>query len=132
MKVAAVLIALSVIPFVGCGKAKSGQPIPSNVPVVKLADVLKDPAFYKDREVVLEGNYGYYCCPSDFSYREGLEGIVVAPVGFESPKADRGQPVRIYGVVRVGERRREEHEEEQKEEGEHHDIYIEAKGVQFK
>lgn len=132
MKVAALFTLLGVILLAGCSKAQFGQPIPAHVQAVKLADILKDPASYKDREVVLEGNYGYYCCPDDFSYREGLEGIEVAPVGFASPKAERGRPIRIYGVVRVGEKRREEHEEEQKEEGEHHDFFIEAKGVQFK
>jgi hypothetical protein len=135
MKVPVFLASIWGITFVGCSQqAHFGQPIPSRVPVAKLADILKDPASYKDREVLLEGTYGSYCCASDFSYREGLEGIVVAPSGFDSPKADRGHPIQIYGLVRLGKTPEEQEggESEKEEEEFHHDAYIEAKGVQLK
>jgi hypothetical protein len=116
-----------------CGqKDQLGQPIPSSVGPVKLADILADPDAYKDEEVLLEGNYSSYCCASDFSYKEGLDAIEVAPAGFASPKAERGRPLRIYGVVRVGERAEEEEEAESEEEEVHHGVYIEAKGVEFR
>lgn len=130
-KTLCIVIAIAI--SVACGKkAHFGQPLPSNVPVVKLADILKEPASYKNREVVLQGSYGSYCCASDFSYREGVEGIEVVPTGFESPKVDRGRTVRIYGIVRVGRKPPQEDEEESKGKNVQYDVYIEAKGVQVK
>jgi hypothetical protein len=73
------VVAFSAVLLAGCGeRGQLGRPIPSHVAVAKLGDILKDLAAYKDREVLLEGNYGSYCCPSDFSYKEGLEAIEVA------------------------------------------------------
>lgn len=111
-------------------KKQFGESIPSNVQAAKLPDIVKNPQAYKDREVMLEGNYGFYCCPADFSYKEGLEAVNVSPAGFDSPKGKRGQPVKIYGTVRMG--KSEPAEEEKEENEESHDFFIEAKGVQFK
>ena len=128
--------ALSIGFLVGCGKqGQFGQPIPSNVTAVKLTDILEKPAGYKDKEVLLDLNYGSYCCADDFSCKEGYEGVEVVPAGFPSVKAKPGQPVRVFGVVRVGERQHAHEEEKNEGEGKtekHHELYIEAKGVQLK
>ncbi len=113
----------------GCGKDKVryGEAIPGNVKVVKLKKIIESPKEYKDKEVVLEGNFGGICCPTDFNYKEGLEMVEVYPKGFPNPKLARGKPIRVYGIVRSIEKRIEQEEEEG-----YHQIYIDAKGVEVK
>ena len=127
-----VLLVLSTtLMLIGWGKGKSGygEAIPNNIKVVKLEKILQNPKEYKDKEVILEGNYGNYCCASDFVYKEGLEAIEVYPKGFPTPKLDRGKPIRVYGIVRSVEKAVES-KEKSKEQEEHHEVYIEAKGVE--
>jgi len=101
MKKVFVLVSLSLslilllILLVGHSQGEQmGEPLPEHIQVVKLKQILGNAQAYKDREVILEGNYGYYCCPSDFSYKEGLETVEVAPIGFNTPKAKPGRPVK--------------------------------------
>lgn len=127
-----VLLVLSTtLMLIGWGKGKSGygEAIPNNIKVVKLEKILQNPKEYKDKEVILEGNYGNYCCASDFVYKEGLEAIEVYPKGFPTPKLDRGTPIRVYGIVRSVEKAVEP-KEKSKEQEEHHEVYIEAKGAE--
>jgi len=128
-----VLFLAVALTLVGCGKGKVryGEAIPGSVKVVKLKEILRNPQVYKNKEVVLEGNYGIYCCPSDFLYKEGLESVEIYPKGFPTPKLDKGKPIRVYGIVRSIEKRTKSEEKEEKEE-EHHEVYIEAKGVEVK
>ena len=115
------------------GKTRFGETIPDSVEVVKLEEILKNPQEYKDKEVVLEGNYGNYCCASDFVYKEGLEAVEVYPKGFPTPKLKMGTPIKVYGIVRSIEKKAEAKEaKEKEEEEEHHEVYIEAKGVEAK
>lgn len=116
---------------VGCAQAKNqyGQTIPHQVKVIKLKDILEHSSDYKNKEVVLEGNYGGYCCASDFLYKEGVEGVEVYPQGFPTPKLVVGKPIKIYGIVRSMDKKTEPQEEK---EDEHHEIHIEAKGVEVK
>lgn len=78
-----------------------GKPIPQDVPRVKLQEILKSPEQYKDKDVVLEGNYGFYCCAEDFSYKEGTDSVEISPAGFENKQLKPGTPVRIWATVRV-------------------------------
>ncbi len=130
------LIVLLSLPAAGwAGGKRYGQPIDPKVSVVKLKDVTGSPAAYQDKDVVLDGMYGFYCCPGDFSYKEGLETIAVSPAGFASPKGKPGQPVRIYGTVKIGKRPEEERErqnEGSEEASSDGDVYLEAKGVEFR
>lgn len=123
----------------GCSRQNQlGLPIPASVAEIKLEDLAKNPSAYKDREVVLDVNYGSYCCPSDFSCKQGMEGVEVVPKGFATPKSATGKPLRVYGIVRLGkheeagEKKEAEEKKEEKKGEEHHEYYIEAKGVQFK
>lgn len=122
----------------GCGKQERlGQPIPSDVPTAKLAQIMKNPAAYKDKEVVLQGNYAGHCCATDFIYKEGLNGAEVYYPGFSVPQGKSGRPVKIYSIVRVRGVVKEESEKTEKGEVENKEskeiqVYLEAKGVQFK
>lgn len=113
----------------GCGERKQyGAPIDSRTSVVALKQIAENPDAYKDKEVVLQGIYGFYCCPADFSYKEGLDVVSVAPQGFSAPKSKVGTPMTLYGVVRTGPLPEEEGEASEKAEGTQK-FYIEAKGM---
>lgn len=101
---------------------KFGEAADPKVPQVKLAEIMKNPAAYKNQEVVLEGNYAGHCCPTDFNYKEGVHGVECYYPGFNVPKTKAGRPVKIYATVRV--RQQEDDKEPQ--------VHLEAKGVQFK
>lgn len=122
------LLALIVM-LCGCGERKQyGAPMNAETSVATLKEIAQDPAAYKDKPVVLRGNYGFYCCPADFSYKEGFEVVAVAPQGFGAPKLKTGTPVTIQGIVRVGHPPEAEGETSGKAE-EAAEFYIEAQGV---
>lgn len=112
------------------GKVRYGEAISGNVKVAKLKEILEHPDEYKNKEVVLEGNYGNHCCASDFVYKEGIEAVEVYPKGFPIPKLGKGKPIKIYGIVRIVEKGAGHKEGEGKKEVQ--EIYIEAKGVEIK
>ena len=121
---------LSAAVAVGCGQTNlHGQPILSNVDQVTLAQVLKDPATFKDKEVVLQGNYGGHCCPTDFNYKEGTNAVECYYPGFDVPHSKPGRPVQIHAVVRMRDRHEEHAAEGKAETGP--EVYLDAKGVRF-
>lgn len=130
--VLAVMFLAATLVLTGNAQAKNqyGQAIPKDVKVVKLTDILEHSAEYQNKEVVLEGNYGGYCCASDFLYKEGIDGVEIYPQGFPTPKLIVGKPIKVYGIVRAINKKAEFEEEEKEEE--HHEVYIEAKGVEAK
>ncbi len=92
----------------GCGRNQANEVSESAVaaetstPVVKLSEIMTDPAKYDNSEVVLEGNFGGACCAADFVYKEGLESCEVYPAKGESnPKVAVGKPIRVRGVVKA-------------------------------
>lgn len=125
------LLLITTLTLVGWGQGKSryGEIIPDTVKVVKLKEILQNPKEYKDKEVVLEGNFGGVCCATDFKYKEGLDMVEVYPKGFSNPKLVIGKPIRLYGIVRSIEK---SVKSEAETEEEHHEVYIEAKGVEVK
>lgn len=128
------LLLIMTLALVGWGKGKTryGEIIPDNVKVVKLKTILDNPKEYKDREVVLEGNFGGVCCATDFKYKEGLDMVEVYPKGFSNPKLVVGKLIRLYGIVRSIEKNVKSEAEAEEKEEEHHEVYIEAKGVEVK
>ena len=131
-----VLFLAMILAIAGCDKDKAryGEAIPENVPVAALKDIAANPEAFKDKEILVDVNYGNYCCESDFVCKQGLEALEVYPAGFPTPKLERGTPIRVYGYVRDMAKKaqaEEEGEEEGKEEG-HHEIYIEAKGMEVR
>lgn len=117
------------IGLASCGERQQyGAPIDSRTPVLTLQQIADNPVACKDKEVVLRGVYGFYCCPTDFSYKEGLDVVAVTPQGFSAPKLKVGAPVALYGVVRVGPPPEAENEAAEKGEGSR-PFYIEAKGM---
>jgi hypothetical protein len=72
-----IIVFLTVIPLLmGCDKGvkgvSSGMVIPSGVKVTKLKEIASNLQGYKDKEVVLEGNFNGACCAADFNYKESL------------------------------------------------------------
>lgn len=116
------ILALSLLTSASALAEQMGQAIPKNVAQVKLSEILKSPAKYKGKEVVLQGNYGSKCCATDFNYKEGLDGIEISPSGFDNwQNLKKGTPVKIYGVVNVIER-----------DGGETIVHMEAKGMETK
>ena len=125
------LLIAGILVFAGCGKkgGQLGQEIPGNIQAVKLKDIVNNPQEYKDKEVVLVGNFGGADCAEDFIYKEGLDMVEARPRGFKNPKANKGKPIKLYGLVRVVERGviNDEGSEEAS-----YEVYIDAKGVEIK
>lgn len=116
-------IAFALVLVAGCAqKTELGQPIPGDAKSAKLADIMQNPAAYKNKEVMLTGNYAGHCCPTDFNYKEGVHAVECYYPGFKVPETKPGRPVKIYGVVQV---RQEEGAKEAQ-------VHVEAKGVEFK
>jgi len=107
-----------ILSLIGCSKPRVhyGEAIPGKVAIVKLKEIVEHPGEYKDKEVVLEGNFAGSCCTTDFFYKEGLEMIEVYPQDFSNPELDMGKPIRVYGIVRGMEKTKS--------------VYLEAKGVE--
>lgn len=98
-------VALTLFTASAAQAKQMGQAIPKNAQQVKLAEIIKTPAKYKGKEVVLQGNYGSKCCATDFNYKEGLDGIEISPEGFEEwQNLTKGTPIRVYGTINVIER----------------------------
>lgn len=134
-----VLFLAVILAIAGCGKNKAqyGEAFPANVAPVALKDIVANPEAFKDKEVLVDVNYGNYCCESDFVCKQGLEAMEVYPAGFPTPKLDKGTPIRVFGYVRdIAKKPQTAQEGEEKgEEGEeegHHEIYIEAKGMEVR
>lgn len=99
------VFSLSLITSISAFAEQMGKAIPKDAQQVKLAEILKSPAKYKGKEVVLQGNYGSKCCADDFNYKEGLDGIEISPSGFDNwQHLKKGTPIKVYGVVNVIER----------------------------
>lgn len=100
--------------------SRFGEQIPDKIETVKLKNILEAPKEYKDKNVLLQGNFGGLCCATDFNYKEGLESIEVHPKGFDAPKLKVGTPVNIHGTVKVIEK------------ADGNEVHIEAKGMETK
>lgn len=117
-------IALGLMFVAGCSQKTEllGQPIPANATAAKLSDIMQNPAAFKNKEVVLTGNYAGHCCPDDFNYKEGVHAVECYYRGFKVPETKPGRSVKIYGVVQV----------KQEEGAKEPQVHLEAKGADFK
>jgi|UniRef100_A0A7C3Z062 hypothetical protein len=97
--------------FCGGGEKKSlssiGAPIPNNLPVTSLSQILSEPNSYQEKEVLLEGTVGSFCSSGcEFTYQEGVNSIkVFADFGPKILKLlKKGRPIRLYGKVKGKEK----------------------------
>lgn len=111
-------------------KRAFGEPIPSNVKVIDVDELVKNVKAYEGRMVVVEGRMVDICSDGeDFSFKGKFELIeVIPPAGQMPPKSMKGRPAKIYGKVKV---KHEKEEKGEKKESENSEIKIEAKGVMF-
>lgn len=100
------LSAFSAMLAQGCAKdttLRLGIKIPPAAKVVKLADIIADPAAYNGKSVVIKGVISGQC-PSlcEFFYKEGLHQTTIFPQGFKFPKLPVGNPVTVLAHVTAG------------------------------
>lgn len=101
-----VLVSAFMIILWGCGKEQPKIDIPENLEVTKLSDILKSPAEYQGKRVLLSG-IASYVCPSGcyMVYQEGSQSIEIYPKGFKFPRLKKGTPVKIYSEITAGKER---------------------------
>mgnify|MGYP001570433523 CR=1 FL=1 len=111
-------------------KREFGEPIPTNVKVVGVDELVKNVKAYEGQMVVVEGRMGDICADGeDFSFKGKFELIeVLPPAGQMPPKSMKGKAAKVYGKVKV---KHEKEEKGEKKESGDSEIKIEAKGVRF-
>ena len=126
-------IALGVlVVMVGCSKGQTkpqfGEAIDSNLPRVKLAELIAHPDQYEGKTVVVDGEYAGKCLgdDGDFYFKDQFDIIEAdPPTPAVIAELEKGMAVRLYGVVKV--RRRTAVPGEKPADP---DVKIAAKGVQ--
>lgn len=84
--------------------AQYGDAIDPNAQKVTLAELVKNPAQYEGKLVVVDGEYGGKCAgdDGDFYFKNKFDMIEADP---PTPKVidelQKGMPVRLYGTVKV-------------------------------
>jgi Domain of unknown function (DUF4920) len=80
-----------------------GTPIPATTPVVALADVLKDPAAYKNKAFVTTGTVTSVCqemgCWMEIKDGTSEAHIKMAGEKFSVPKTSSGHKARVQGML---------------------------------
>lgn len=103
LKLSAICFFMGVI-FSGCSEKTNqfGNSIPSNLSQTKLADIIKKPADYKNKQVLVEGVFAKCCdsCTDEFFCKEGINQIKVYTKGFSISKIKEGRIVKIYGEIK--------------------------------
>lgn len=89
----------------GCSSDKKiGMDIPSGITPSKLSEVLKEPAKYNDKQLVLEGNYGKCCaegCDDEFFLKEKMNFVKVMLKDSTLTNIPEGKPIRVYGTFKT-------------------------------
>lgn len=103
-----VLCAVALV--IGCSSpdaqsgVRLGEDIPEGAPIVKLADVLADPAAFNDARAVLKGVVASQCSSlCHFNFQDGVHSVTVYPQGFKLPRLGRGKNVTLYTQIFSGE-----------------------------
>jgi hypothetical protein len=105
-----VCVMFAVALFIGCSSpdvqsgVRLGEDIPEGAPVVKLADVLDNPAAFNEVRAVLKGVVASQCSSlCHFNFQDGVQSVTVYPQGFKLPRLGRGKNVTLYAQIFSGE-----------------------------
>ncbi len=87
----------------GCSEINMGVPIPADKQAIKLSLVQKKQKEYKDKQILIAGNYGGRCggCCNDFVLKEGINYIKVDINGLKLPDMNMGLPMKVYGTLKT-------------------------------
>lgn len=100
-------VMILIVIIIGCGKNDTqqlGAEIPTDIEITKLATILKNPADYNNKKIVMKGIISGQCpAYCEFNYKEGTEKAVIYPQGFQFPKLETGNPVTVFALVTAGE-----------------------------
>jgi len=97
------LLLLFVVLFWGCAEQKSENS--KDVKSTKLAEILKQPADYFEKEVVISGNYftgcSSSCCDNEFILKDGIDQIkVLKSKEVKLPEMKIAQPILVAGILK--------------------------------
>ena len=102
------LVFLAALLLAGCGdqKASASASTNENANVTKLAKILKQPADYADKNILVNGNFfpacSDSCCDDEFVLRDGISQIkVMKNAKVEMPEMKNAQPIRVVGMVKA-------------------------------
>jgi hypothetical protein len=108
--IASVVLFAAVVFAFGCGESAPGSgkrfgvEIPSDQPVVDLASVLKNPAEFDGKSIVMRGVVSGQCASlCEFFLLDGAHTATIYPQNFSFPKLERGSNVTIYALITSGE-----------------------------
>jgi len=106
----------------GCSdQSNTQEKLDASLPVIAMADLVKQSEQYKGKTVIVTGRFGGMCADgADFYFKDKLDLIEVIPPASGLPSGIIiGTPLKIQGVVMVrGENEDEHNEKEEHEEGE--------------
>ncbi len=101
------LVFLFAILLSGCNDQKSdaNASINENVNTAKLAQILKQPSNYVDKEIVVNGNYftacAASCCANEFILKDGINQIkVLGSKDLNLSEIKVAQPIRLSGILK--------------------------------
>lgn len=85
-----------------------GDKIDPKAQKVALKDLLKTPATYKGKDVVINGTFSGKCCDADFNFKDGVDTIEVRPPatgnGKQCMALKPGTAITLFGRVNVIQR----------------------------
>lgn len=100
-----IFVLISAITVAGArAEVQLGVEIPESQSAVRLDAVIKNPAEYNGKVIVLKGIVSGQCASlCEFFFRDGIHTATIYPQGFNFPKLKRNNPVTIYAQVISGE-----------------------------
>jgi hypothetical protein len=106
MRKIVVIVIWVMIFFLGCRKEKPQIEIPKNMEITKLSDILRNPADYHNKKVLLQG-FVVSVCESGchIVYQEEKNTIEIYPKGFKFSRMKKGTPIKVYAEVTAGKER---------------------------
>lgn len=108
-----------------------GDPIDPKAPRVSLAQLVKNPAPYEGKTIVVEGSYAGACGDGDFFFKDKFDLIEAFPPNDQMMKAcKKGDRILLYGTVKVHRSESEEKGSEAKEKSEA-TVAVLGKGVEI-